>query len=531
VSDFVGIRNPIQSFDEDLLQREAFVLNLCRILEATPLEESIVFALYGEWGSGKTSVKNLLKRKLFSRGDKAPRPIEFNPWAFSGQNQVLEAFFSEIGKAIGDKASDKEAGEKFKKMGAYLSFGAKSVKALHLSMDLFGIPGSKLFGMLGEQLEGGSKSAREFGEDIGTVSSDSLEKVQQDLHEALKKITRPFLIILDDLDRLTAEQLLVMFQIVKLNANLPHVNYLLLMDAETIINRLQNRDLGPEFIEKIVQFDLTLPHVTSQELREIIKEGFKFIMGKYAEQINWERWEEAWINGAGNLFTTVRRVKRFLHTFKFHFGLFEGEDVLEVDPVDLFLVETIRKFAPKAHAELPRLLGPVVMPRLRTDWLSLFDENKRNEFGKAEAERLVELVPDLNRSEVQRILQILFPQITAGNYHKDQEDLWMRDARICHHFFFDSYFRLAIASHLPTQGEITKLFQCASNQDQLRPALKQIYDKIGLNSLLERIQCHHKNSNPRHFPSFSGNCGDWTNSIRVLRELIMLGTPEKPICQ
>ena len=138
-----------------------------------------------------------LKQELAARGPKSPIPIEFNAWAFSGQDQVLEAFFSEIGKGIGQEKGGSEAAEGFKKLGAYLSFGAKTVKTIHVGMDLFGIPGSKIVGMLGEQLESGSKSSKDFGEDIGDALALSLEQVQASLKETLSKFDRPLLIILN----------------------------------------------------------------------------------------------------------------------------------------------------------------------------------------------------------------------------------------------------------------------------------------------------------------------------------------------
>ena len=79
----------------------------------------------------------------------------------------------------------------------------------------------------------------------------------QQIHESLKlslaELRRSLLIVIDDLDRLTPDQVLLMFQLVKLNGNLPRINYLLLMDRHTIEKRLAAKQLGAEFIEKIVQ--------------------------------------------------------------------------------------------------------------------------------------------------------------------------------------------------------------------------------------------------------------------------------------
>src|SRR5262245_50458560 len=97
-----GLDDPIEAFDQDLLDRAGFVNNLAKIIGSAPIKGSTVFALCADWGAGKTSIKNLLKAHFADEwGTGGPLVIEFNPWAFSAQDQVLEAFFSEVAKAIG----------------------------------------------------------------------------------------------------------------------------------------------------------------------------------------------------------------------------------------------------------------------------------------------------------------------------------------------------------------------------------------------------------------------------------------------
>ena len=89
---------------------------------------------------------------------------------------MLEAFFSEVGKTLGRDPNGKKAAEGFKKLGAYLSFGAKTAKTIHLGLVLFGIPGAKLVGMVGEKLEGGSKDAKEYGNQFDTLGQTTAQR-------------------------------------------------------------------------------------------------------------------------------------------------------------------------------------------------------------------------------------------------------------------------------------------------------------------------------------------------------------------
>ena len=59
------------------------------------VSEGMVVGVLGPWGSGKTSFVNLARVHL----EEAGIPIlDFNPWMFSGAEQLVEAFF---GRALG----------------------------------------------------------------------------------------------------------------------------------------------------------------------------------------------------------------------------------------------------------------------------------------------------------------------------------------------------------------------------------------------------------------------------------------------
>jgi len=88
---------PIGSREEDLLGRASFADSLAAAIKGWKGNDSLVIALYGPWGSGKSSVKNMVLQSLRSAEVDSPLIVEFNPWQWSGQNQLVKVFLREIG--------------------------------------------------------------------------------------------------------------------------------------------------------------------------------------------------------------------------------------------------------------------------------------------------------------------------------------------------------------------------------------------------------------------------------------------------
>ena len=60
---------------------------------ALDVSEGVVVGVLGPWGSGKTSFVNLARAEF----DRAGIPIlDFNPWMFSGAQQLVDSFFVEM---------------------------------------------------------------------------------------------------------------------------------------------------------------------------------------------------------------------------------------------------------------------------------------------------------------------------------------------------------------------------------------------------------------------------------------------------
>src|SRR6267142_3871618 len=94
---------PIAKLDEDKLGRRPFATSVARSIESWKGDASLVIALYGGWGDGKSSVKGMVIDVLRQDEDRCPLIIEFNPREWTSHNQLSQVFFDEIGKQLAEK--------------------------------------------------------------------------------------------------------------------------------------------------------------------------------------------------------------------------------------------------------------------------------------------------------------------------------------------------------------------------------------------------------------------------------------------
>lgn len=98
---------PIETAEEDRLGRAPFSRAIAaQILEA-PALDSYVVAIMGPWGSGKTSLINMIAEEAQLRSDAVV--LKFNPWVFSGTEQLVGYFFRELGAQFSERKNDRLA--------------------------------------------------------------------------------------------------------------------------------------------------------------------------------------------------------------------------------------------------------------------------------------------------------------------------------------------------------------------------------------------------------------------------------------
>src|SRR5436309_3509789 len=127
----------IETIPEDRLDRKFFAAKLADAVCDWKQNDSLVLAIYGRWGFGKTSLKNLFKCYCKEKGNKFI--VEFNPWQWSAQDKIFEAFFKTVWERL--KKPDiakqsKELAKKWKSYAAVWGVGTTLVESLSESLPL-----------------------------------------------------------------------------------------------------------------------------------------------------------------------------------------------------------------------------------------------------------------------------------------------------------------------------------------------------------------------------------------------------------
>jgi hypothetical protein len=229
----------ITSVTEDRFNRSRFAKLVAGRIDATPIQgDSTVFGLVGPWGSGKSSVANMVGEQLPDTW----RVQTFTPWAASGGAALQAEFLAALDSALGgSSAEERQAREALQ---GYVKWVAPALGLL----PVFGAAAQAYTTQVAEAITARAPWAVEFDR----------------MSTRLKDIGVRVLIICDDIDRLDAAELLEFLKVVRLLGRFPNVHYLVVYDGETVEDLLATQGVAgraSSFMEKIVQHPFELPAI------------------------------------------------------------------------------------------------------------------------------------------------------------------------------------------------------------------------------------------------------------------------------
>ena len=246
---------PCTSEEEDLLEISKYVKGLGKFIRECQTPMSI--AIQGDWGTGKTSTLNLLKKNL--EADKDTNGIKcvfFNTWQYSQFNMEDSLYVSFVHNLVKQCGGNDEILKTVAGFGKLAFFKAIDWK--------FGTNASEI-------LDGFEKAKKD--------QMESVSKLQEDFAELVKKTGKRLVIFIDDLDRLNPEVAVELLEIIKLFVNVENSIFLLAIDYEVVVKGVRKKygeNLSEEkcrnFFDKIIQLPFKMP-VERYNLTELVRKA------------------------------------------------------------------------------------------------------------------------------------------------------------------------------------------------------------------------------------------------------------------
>lgn len=468
---------PLQDPGQDKLGYQKFAERLAKALYEMVPADGLVIALYGAWGSGKTTVLNFVRHYLTEHTKELPdeeRPvvIHFNPWWFSGTDKLLRQFFDQVIAKLDPR--DK----KLKKIRKAFKNFAGAVVALE-------VPDSHIMSI---------QVVIRFVQSL-CQTTVSFEKLRSNLRELLCKCNQKIIVMIDDVDRLTADEIRQLFTVIKAVVNLPNITYLVAFDKSVVVEALSDlhKDSGEEYLEKIVQAPFDLPNPDENSLNEMFDIELAKILGdafpfKSVEEKR--RWNNIFYGGIASLLDTPRNVNRLINMLSVTYHMVK--DV--VNTVDFIAIEALRVLESTVYEKIKTHPSEFI-DGYNQNSLGLTGEGNQNNGQEAKLHREEFHRGYLPRTEVhlhapiKRILRQLFPKMFSEDQSTDK-GVWARtENMVCTREHFDTYFQLDVPSGAVSPVELGEAIEAARDAEAFgRKLTDMVEKKYGLSKVQEFLR-------------------------------------------
>ncbi len=309
------------------------------------------FGIFGEWGSGKTSLMRMIEALLGEYPDKLV-PVWFNPWRYEKEKHLIVPFLKTIQYSLTNHITSSTSLSpaskgKFEKWRDRV---ANAIRAL-----VYGIQGEFDLKFVKLSLDVSKAVDREKELNEQTKEYRELEKYSSMYHDILgflKEIPEEktgdmrVVVFIDDLDRCLPEKAIEMLESIKLFLDIPGYIFFIGVDHkvvekgvkvkykgyvidEKVSGESKGHDKGEQglpitptdYLEKMIQLPIYLPPIEKSRVDSYIRT----LIGEHKDLLPYLDIIEL------GLKRNPRTYKRFINTLAFHKRLAKEKGLLEED--------------------------------------------------------------------------------------------------------------------------------------------------------------------------------------------------------
>lgn len=431
---------PITSAANDVLGRDRLAKQLAVMIEAYAKEqdkkgtkEGIVIGIEGPWGSGKTSLFNLIERHL---SQELFSVRKFNSWMAIDKSSLIQLFFDEMAAGAKEQHND-DWEHKVMAMGQNVLFHVRSYAPLiQIAGEMAGLGG------ITETAISGIKKLTE---------EEPLTKQKAALIKEFAERNQWMLFFIDDIDRLSDEEIGLTFQLVKNIVDFPKIIYVLAYDKEAVSTALDKvqRQRGEEYIQKVVQLPVSIPEPEKDKIGAfLVNKINQLLLNRTEGSIDQEHFGRLLEILQICYIQTIRDCDRIYNAFSVKYDACGDDcdvgDLLAITVLELYDPQLTQFILHHKNALLARHREAIGMEADPKELKLVARQIEANEkFDALQQELLAELFP-------------AFAQ--AVNWRKfSYEANEIISQRVCEPEYFDRYFQLVIPSTEISHNEVIQL--------------------------------------------------------------------------
>ncbi len=455
---------PIQQVSQDEFGRASMAELIANsIIELSKADHKCTnIGIYGTWGSGKTSLINLVQNLLVANGKNDNISIaHFNPWQAGSDELLMGEFFKSVYR-------DFEGDVRYfiKKYGAVVSFAAQSIP------------------VIGGALSAGINTAKE-----ALASSENTIKEQKErISKAIVDSGKHLLVFVDDLDRLDKEELHTVFRLIRQVADFDNTIYVVAMDVDMASKSIaqyyggSSVEDGRRFIDKIIQVPISLPTIQKSFLKNYLTKSFHNIFDTH---IQFESQEvDSMAETIANLFVTKRDCIRYVNQLGFVFPAIANE----VNTYDFCILEAIKTMSQEAYLKVLHNKNALLRTRDEVGFPFMEDKEVEKQLEERFQKALDDIVDGLNSHNVGNNFKKILEH-NLFNHNTTDPFVLIDKQRLQSSIYFDKYFVLAVPENLIPDVEMDALHSklLSMNYRDLSGWIDEKYARYGYDEIQRAV--------------------------------------------
>ena len=270
----------------------------------------ITIGVFGDWGSGKSSIMETLKKTYDIEKDKSTICLQFNGWVLEGYDDAKAALIESILKSLEEnKSLPQKVKTKLKKLSKSVNwmrtigFGVRNVAVPLISASLAG--GLSLGSQIFEWITSHASDPQQIADAVKDLDFEKFKEkyLKEDADESIEQqyqVVRKFrddfkemlneanikklIVLIDDLDRCLPDRIIDNLEAIKLFLNVENTAFVIGADQRIVRDAIrhrykdliardeeeENKRVVVDYLEKLIQVPYNLPKLSESEVETYI---------------------------------------------------------------------------------------------------------------------------------------------------------------------------------------------------------------------------------------------------------------------